>query len=148
MKKNVFLALLFLIIIGLIIGCTSPKEEPKTPEQIAEEEYQDFENHAIKIAKEFVVATQGDKEKIKELSFPALLKDIEEKNWSIMLVEEIKIKPETFEAATEKLGQKQVLIRLFYEGDMNMEGEIISVKLSSKLGVIEIDGKPVIFSVE
>ena len=150
MKKNVLVALLLFLIMSLIIGCASPKEEPKTlePEEIAEEEYQGFENEAIKIAKVFVVATQGDKEKIKELSFSTLLKDIEQKNWSIMLVEEIKIKPETFEATTEKLGQKQVLIRLFYEGDMNMEGEIIPVKLSSKIGVIEQDGKPVVFSAE
>jgi len=148
MKKNVFLALLIFLIFSLILGCSSPKEEPKTQEQIAEEQYQDFEKEAVRIAKEFVMATQGDKEKIKELSFSTLLKDIEENNWSIMLIEEIKIKPETFEATTEKLGEKQVLIRLFYQGDMNTEGEVIPVKLSSKIGVIEQEGKPVVFSAE
>jgi len=78
LNKKLVLALIGLMILGVFVGCTSPaKEEPKTPEQTAEEEYQSFEKEAIEVAKEFVLATQGDKEKIKELSFPTLLKDIE-----------------------------------------------------------------------
>ncbi|MFZ7101043.1 MAG: hypothetical protein ACOWWO_00095 [Peptococcaceae bacterium] len=55
------------------------KEPPKIPEEIAEEEYQSIEQEVV-VAREFVLATAGDKEKIKELSYTTLLKEIEEKN--------------------------------------------------------------------
>jgi len=148
LRKNLVAALIGLLILSIFAGCTGPKEEAKTPEQIAEEGYRKFEKEAIETAKEFVLATQGDKEKIKELSFPTLLKHIEEKNWSIMLVEDIKLKNDSFESNVEKLDEKQVLVRLFYEGEMKMEGKTIPVKLSSKIGVIEQEGKPVVFSAE
>lgn len=148
MKKNIVLILLGVLLISLFTGCSGPQEEPKTPEQIAEEEFHEFEEKAIEVAKEFVVATQGDKEKIKELCFPSLLEHIEDKNWSVMLVDEIKLKTDTFEITTERMGPKQVLVRLFYEGEMNMEGENVPVKLSSKIGVIDQDGKPVVFSIQ
>lgn len=146
MKRNIALILLGVLII-LFSGCSGPQEEPKTPEQIANEEYDIFEKEAIEVAKEFVLATQGDKEKIKELSFPSLLDYIEEKNWSVMLVDEIELKTDTFEITTEQLGPKQVLVRLFYEGEMTTEDETMPVKLSSKLGVVEHDGRPVVFSI-
>jgi len=147
-KKFVKIIALGLIILALVIGCTGPQKEPKTPEQIAQEKYAAFEKDAIEAAKEFVLAIQENKDKIKELSFPTLLKEIEDKNWSIMLVDEIKIKPDTLETTTEKLGDNQVLVRVFYEGEMTVEGKTIPVKLSNKLGVIKMEERPVVFSFE
>jgi len=63
-------------------------------------------------------------------------------------VDEIKLNKDSFESNVEKLGEKQVLVRLFYEGEMTREGETTPVKLSSKIGVIEQEGKPVVFSAE
>lgn len=148
MKKTKNIFILGLIFIILIAGCNNSQEKAKTPEQIAEEKYVAFEKEAVEVAKEFVLATQGDKEKIKELAFQTLLKEIKEKNWSIMLVEEMKIKPNTLETTTEKLGEKQVLVRVFYQGEMTVQDKIIDVKLSNKVGVIEQDGRPVVFSYE
>ena len=147
MNKLLKVLTLSLLVMALVVGC-SGGETPKTPEEIAEAEYKAFEEQAVEIAKEFVLATQGDKEKIKELSFPALLEDIEAKNWSIMLVDEITINPETLETTTEKMGDRQIFVRVFYEGEMNVDGDVIPVKLSNKLGVIKQDDKALVFVVE
>ena len=67
------------------------------------------------------MATQVIRKKLKSYVFLLLLEHIEDKNWSVMLVDEIKLKTDTFEITTERMGPKQVLVRLFYEGEMNME---------------------------
>ena len=148
MKKLLKILTLSLVVMALVVGCSGGKETPQTPEEIAEAEYQAFEEQAVETAKEFVLATQGDKEKIKELSFPSLLEDIEAKNWSIMLVDEIRIDAETLETTIEKMGDRQVFVRVFYEGEMDVDGDIIPVKLSNKLGVIKQDDKALVFIVE
>lgn len=148
MKKFLKVLTLSLLVLALVVGCSGGKETPKTPEEIAEAEYKTFEEKAVETAKEFVLATQGDKEKIKELSFPTLLEDIEAKNWSIMLVDEITIDPDSMETTTEKMGDRQVFVRVFYEGEMNVDGDVIPVKLSNKLGLIKQDDKALVFIVE
>ncbi|NLT96116.1 MAG: hypothetical protein GXW85_11435 [Clostridia bacterium] len=147
MKRNIVLVLLGVLLVGFFTGCSAPKEEPTASEQ-ALGEFDEFEKEAVEAAKEFVLATQGDKEKIKKLSFPSLIDHIEEKNWSIMLVEELKLQTDSFEISTEKLGPKQVLVNLSYKGQITKEDEIISVELFSKIGVVEHDGKPLVFSIQ
>lgn len=147
MNKFAKLLLLGLVIMSLVTGCGAGKDNTASKDSSSEEVVFNEEN-AVNVAKEFVLATQGDKEKIKEISFPTLVEQLEKENWSILLEDGVEINKDSVITDVEKSSETQYMVTVKYVGSVEHEGKSLEVDFSKKLGIVEYNKKPAVFSVE
>lgn len=142
MKKLFQLMFIGLVLTISMTGCGGNKQDAVVEEVVFDEK------SVVEMATEFILATQGDKDTIKKLSYPTLYKSIEEDNWSILLVPSITLDKNSFTSEVENISENQYFVKVTYKGEMNKDGEKILLNFENKVGIIQVEDKPLIFSFE
>lgn len=142
MKKLFQLMFIGLVLTISMTGCGGNKQDAVVEEVVFDEK------SVVEMATEFILATQGDKDTIKKLSYPTLYKSIEEDNWSILLVPSITLDKNSFTSEVENVSENQYFVKVTYKGEMNKDGEKILLNFENKVGIIQVEDKPLIFSFE